>query len=118
VFGNYYGTLCREVEPYCKQGVGALLEIDVQGWEQVKRRYPQAVSVFVRTSTLEVLEERLRKRRTETEEELNRRLDGARLELARAPDYDFQVINDDLNVALASLRAIIAPLFEGKRHAG
>jgi guanylate kinase len=118
VFGNYYGTLEREVTPYRQQGVGVVLVIDVQGWEQVKRRCHDAVSIFVRTSSLEILEKRLRDRKTESPEALQRRLAGARNELARAGEYDFQVINDDLATALAAMRAILEKLFERKIHAG
>jgi guanylate kinase len=112
VFGNYYGTLKSEVEPYRQEGTGVLLDIDVDGWRQVRRQHPEAVSIFVRTSGLDVLEKRLRQRGSETEESIQRRLEGARAELAEAPRYDHQVINDDLEAALAALRRIIRPLFE------
>jgi guanylate kinase len=118
VFGNWYGTLQREVEPYRARGEGVLLEIDVNGWRQVKLLCPDAVSVFVRTSSLEVLEQRLRRRGTETEATLRRRLDGALRELASADRYEFQVINDDLDSALDVLRNIVRPLFERTKHAG
>ncbi len=112
VYGNYYGTLRREVEPVRAQGRGVLLDIDTKGWEQVKRLCPEAVSIFLRTSSLETYEKRLRERGTESEEALQRRLAGARAELARAPEYDYQVINDDLDSAVAQLRTVVARLFE------
>jgi guanylate kinase len=111
VHDNYYGTLASEVQPYREQGLGVLLDVDVQGWEQVKQRCPDAVSIFVRTSNLETLEQRLRDRRSETEDSLQRRLTNARLEIARAGEYDYQVINDDLDTALASMRVILAKRF-------
>jgi guanylate kinase len=111
VFGNYYGTLKAEVDPFRAAGMGVLLEIDVNGWAQVKQKCADAVSIFIRTSSLEVLEERLRRRRSETEETMKRRLDGARAELARIGEYEHQVINDDLDEALKNLRSIIGPLF-------
>jgi guanylate kinase len=111
VFGNCYGTLKSEVEGPRREGTGVVLDIDVKGWQQVKRHCPEAVSIFIRTSSLQVLEERLRGRRTESEEAIQRRLAGARAELAFAPHYDHQVINDDLDIALAALRGIIKPLF-------
>ena len=114
VFGNYYGTLKREVEPPRLQGIGVMLDIDVKGWEQVRRHCPEAVSIFLRASSLETYEKRLRDRKTETEATLQRRLEGARMELTRAPEYDYQVINDDLTSALANIRAILSPLFERK----
>lgn len=111
VFGNYYGTLRSEVEPFRQRGVGVLLEIDVNGWAQVKAKCPDAVSIFVRTSSLEALEDRLRLRSSETEESIKRRLAGARLELTRIDEYHHQVVNDDLDQALTNLRALIGPLF-------
>ncbi len=111
VFGNRYGTLRTEVEPYRRQGQGVLLEIDVKGWEQVKRRCPDAVSIFLRASTLDAYEQRLRDRKTDSEAAIQCRLEGARAELARAPDYDYQVINDDLEVAVAQVREIVLGQF-------
>ncbi len=118
VFGNFYGTLAREVEPYRQQGIGVLLEIDVQGWDQVRQRCPDAVSIFIRTSDLRICEERLRNRDTEREASIGRRLQGAQVELARAGEYNFQVINDVLDEALAQLQKIVANLFERNNHAG
>jgi len=118
VFGNYYGTPRSEVEPFRQQDIGVLLDIDVKGWEQVRKSCPDVVSIFVRTSSMETYEKRLRDRKTETEAALQRRLEGARLEVARAPEYDYQVINDDLEIALTETRRIIGPLFERKTHAG
>ncbi len=112
VHGNYYGTLENEVTAYRRDlAQGVILDIDVQGREQVKKRCPEAVSIFIRTSHFETLEERLRKRHTESEEAIQKRLKNARTELARAHEYDHQVINDDLETALAAMRAILGPLF-------
>ena len=118
VFGCYYGTLRREVDPYRDQGQGVILDIDVQGAAQVRRRCPEAVAVFLKTSSLAVLEERLRKRGTETEEAIQKRLAGARRELEHLPEYDHVVINDDLDTAVEDLHTIVRRLFEGGTHAG
>lgn len=115
VVGNYYGTLRSEVEPYREQGIGTVLDIDVQGAAQVRKQCPDNTSVFLRTSTMEVLEERLRNRGTETEAVIQKRLANARRELARASEYDIQVVNDDLATAVAELRVLIERQFhEGK----
>ena len=111
VFGNYYGTLKVEVDPFRALGMGVVLEIDVNGWAQVKEKCADAVSIFIRTSSLEVLAERLRRRRSETDETMKRRLDGARVELARTGEYHHQVVNDDLEAALSNLKSIISPLY-------
>jgi guanylate kinase len=117
VHGNYYGTLRREIDPYREQGQGVILDIDVQGADQVRPQYPEHVSIFLRTSSLDAYEERLRKRGTETEESIQRRLAGARRELARAGDYQYQVVNDNLDAAVAAVRAIVRRPFERDKHA-
>jgi guanylate kinase len=116
VHGNWYGTPVDEVTPYREQGIGVVLDIDVQGAEQVRNRCPDAVSIFVRTPDLATLEKRLRQRHTESEAAIQKRLHNARTELARADEYEHQVINDDLETALARTRAILGPLFEGSTH--
>jgi guanylate kinase len=114
VFGQYYGTPRTEVEPYREQGLGVLLDIDVQGAAQVRQKCPDTVSIFLRASSLDAAEElktleaRLRKRGTESEEAIQRRLSGARTELARAGEYDYQVINDNLERAVAEVSALIS----------
>lgn len=112
VFGNYYGTLKREVEPFRQQGVGVILVIDVEGADSVRRQCPDAVSVFLRASSLETYENRLRARGTDTEEAIRRRVEGAQRELAEAHTYDYQVINDDLETAVTQLHAIIQRQFQ------
>jgi guanylate kinase len=111
VYGNYYGTLKREVEPYRQEGKGVILEIDTQGAAQVKRQYSDVVRVLLRTKSMADFEERLRKRGTESEEDIQRRLLGAQQELAGAVDYEHTIINDDLDKAVAEFRAIIEGLF-------
>jgi guanylate kinase len=118
VFGCYYGTLRREVDPYRENGQGVILDIDVQGAAQVRRLCPEAVTVFLKTSSLAVLEERLRKRGTESEAAIQRRLDGARRELEHVAEYEHVVINDDLDTAVENLHTIVRRLFEGGKHAG
>lgn len=110
VFGHRYGTLKSEVEPYIKKGVHVLLEIDVQGAEQVRRAFPNAVLVFLRTSSLEEYERRLRSRGTEDEAAIQRRLQGAVGELAAASRYDYQIVNDDLDSAVRQFRQLIEGL--------
>jgi guanylate kinase len=111
VHDNYYGTLVKEVTPFREQGIGVLLDIDVQGAAQVRKRFPDAVSVFIRTTRFETLEARLRRRHKDTEEVIQKRLRNAQAELARAGEYQYEVINDDLESALASMCKILGPLF-------
>jgi guanylate kinase len=118
VHGNWYGTPAAEVIPYRAQGTGVILDIDTKGREQVARLCADAASIFLRTSSMAEYERRLRARGTENEEQIQRRLRAAETEHARAGEYNFQVINDELPAALAQLRAIVGPLFERTRDAG
>lgn len=117
VHGNCYGTPRREVIPYRAQGIGVILDIDVNGCAQVRRQCPDAVSIFLRTSSMAEYERRLRARGTETEEQIQRRLRSAEAELVRASEYNFEVINDDLQTAQDAMRSIVGPLFERNRDA-
>lgn len=112
VHDNYYGTLKREVEPYRQQGIGVILDIDVQGAALVRKQCPDQVSVFVRAPSLAAYEERLRKRDTESEAAIQRRLAAARGELERAGEFDHVVVNDDLDVAVDSVHAILERAFK------
>jgi guanylate kinase len=118
VHGNYYGTLRREVDLYRPKGIGVILDIDVQGAAQVRRQCPDQVSVFLRAPSLAIYEQRLRKRGTEDEAAIQRRVAAAQGELAHAAEYDFEVINDDLDQAVAALRGIVRRQFERNDHAG
>lgn len=106
VHGNLYGTPRERVEEKLGQGRDVILEIDVQGARQVRERMPEAVSVFIFPPSAEVLEERLRQRGTEDEEELRRRLAKAAEESEERRDYDHVVVNDQLDRAAAELCAI------------
>lgn len=108
--GDWYGTLKSEVTPRLEAGKWVVLEIDVQGTLAVVEQYPEAVTIFVRPSSLAELERRLRDRGTESEAALARRLEVARRELASADRYRFQVINDDVEAALKQLRNILSSL--------
>lgn len=107
VHGNCYGTLVSEVESKLSQGTSLILEIDVQGALQVKKRFPDAVLIFIKPPSLAVLRARLSGRGTESPETIELRLSNARSELALAERYDEVVVNDDLDSAVAELLDII-----------
>lgn len=118
VHGQWYGTLRREVEDYRARGVGVLLDIDVQGADQVRALYPDCLSFFIRTSSWAAYEERLRKR-GESAENIARRLETARRELQRSNEFDYIIVNDDLESAVAQVRDLIAQAFhKGETDAG
>jgi guanylate kinase len=103
VHGNYYGTPVSEVERLFANGYDVLLEIDVQGYEQVKAKMPEAYGIFIAPPSLVVLEERLRGRATDSEEQIQTRLRNARLELALKDRYNAVIVNDDLDAATREL---------------
>lgn len=109
VFGNLYGTLKSEVQPFRERGQDVVLEIDVQGARQIHARVPDCLMVFLRSSSLAEYERRLRGRGTEDEASLKRRLAAVERELAAAGEYDVQIINDDLETAVARFRALLQP---------
>jgi guanylate kinase len=112
VHGQRYGTLRSEVDRWLAKSCGVLLDIDVQGAAQVRRKCPHALSIFLKLPSWEMYEERLRKRHTEDEAAINRRLATAKRELERAGEYDFQIANVNLDTAVAEVRGLIAQRFE------
>lgn len=107
VFGNFYGTPKQAVLDAMDLGKDVILEIDVQGGLQVRENFSSAVLIFIYPPSLEELENRIRKRGSESEEEIHRRLSGAKWELEQSPKYDYGVLNDDLATAVADCKAII-----------
>lgn len=105
--GNYYGTPLDPVEEHLEQGHDVILEIELQGALQVKKRLPKAVTVFIAPPSFEELERRLRGRGTETEEVIQNRLAIARQECANMDEFRFIVVNDEVDAAADRLRAIM-----------
>jgi guanylate kinase len=107
VFGNYYGTAAADTEALLAAGNDVVLVIDVQGARQVRRAWPGVRSIFVLPPSFEVLEARLRGRSQDAEDAISRRLQVARDEVRAYTEYDYIVINDELEPAAARLAAII-----------
>lgn len=109
VHGNYYGTPLDEFENAQITGVDLLLDIDVQGASQIRKSYPTAVFCFVLPPSLEVLERRLIERNSDGDIDINRRLIRAKEEMDPSilEEYDYIIINDELDEALESLSSII-----------
>ncbi len=106
---NFYGTLKSEVARIWEKGKHVIFDIDVVGGLDIKRIYPErTLSVFVKPPSVEELKNRLKKRSTETEEKINMRLAKASVELATAPQFDFIIENDELNVALKEAESLVA----------
>lgn len=108
VFGQLYGTARKQLRAAQRAGRDILLDIDVQGHQQVRRQLPEAVSVFVLPPSYRELERRLRHRHSDAPEVIARRLKAARREIRRWREYDYLVMNDRLSDALRGLRAVVA----------
>lgn len=109
VHGNYYGTPREPAEKILAQGRDVLFDIDYQGTRQVKEKCSQdAVTVFILPPSMKELRTRLERRAEDPPEVIEKRLNAARNEISRWKDYDYVLINDDLQTAFADLRAIIA----------
>ncbi len=105
--GNYYGTPRKAVEELREQGKNVILEIEVDGAQQVMRKCPDALSIFLIPPSMEELERRIRGRKTETEDVITERLERARKEMKTADKYKYVVCNDDLQLAADIVAHII-----------
>jgi guanylate kinase len=119
VHGNLYGTLRSEVLRVLESGKHVLMDVDVQGAVQFTRVFPQAVTIFILPPSAEVLLERLRMRQTETAAQLASRLQSALQELQSVDEYEYVVVNDDLDSAIKRIGSIIdAEVFSRDRVVG
>jgi len=116
VFDNFYGTARRTVEQELAAGRDVLLEIDWQGAEQVRKLMPEAVSVFILPPTRAELERRLRARGTDDETVIARRLRDAVADMSHWPEFDYVVVNDEFERAVADLAAVVAGRGEASRR--
>lgn len=105
--GNYYGTPESSIRHWLAQGKNVLLEIEVQGAEQVMDHRADLVSIFITIPSMQELERRLRDRATETEEKIRTRMTVAKRELSRAFRYDYVVLNDEVERAVGRINTII-----------
>ena len=107
VYGNFYGTPLNKIEERLNRGEDILLEIDVQGALNVKRKCPEGVYIFLLPPSLEELKRRIEGRGTETPESLNRRMKNALAEINVGLEYDYVVVNDSIENAVEKIKAIL-----------
>jgi len=107
IYGNLYGTSQKWIDKAIASGQDILLEIDSQGAQQVRRIFSNTVSIFVLPPSLEVLETRLRNRNQDCQEVIARRMAAARQEISRVHEYDYVIINENLDEALRGLTCIV-----------
>jgi guanylate kinase len=105
--GNYYGTPKQRVKEQLDRGRSVVLEIEVIGARQIKKAFPESLSIFVLPPSIEELEKRLRGRAKDSQEAIARRLERAKEELLVSDEFDRQVVNDDLETALSAIEAAI-----------
>ena len=108
VHGNYYGTSKRWIEAEMTVGRDVLLEIDWQGAQQVRKVFPDAIGIFILPPSTEALKARLSGRGTDSAETIARRIAAAQDEMRHADEFDYVIINDDLQQALDNLRSVVS----------
>lgn len=107
VFGNYYGTSRETIEQVLASGVDVFLDIDWQGAQQIRKRMPQARSIFVLPPSKDELDRRLRGRGQDSEEVIAKRMAQAVAEMTHFAEYDYLIVNDDFDLALSDFKTII-----------
>ena len=108
VFDHYYATSRSQVEKHLADDRNVILEIDWQGARQVRESMPECITVFILPPSVEELERRLRDRRTDAPEVIERRLRDALSDMSHWDEFDYVIINDDLDTAVADLEAVLA----------
>ena len=107
VHGNYYGTSKKWIESEMSSGRDVLLEIDWQGAQQVRKSFPKAIGIFVLPPSMDVLKTRLSGRGTDSAEVIARRIAAAHDEMRHVDEFDYAIINDDLQQASGDLQSIV-----------
>ncbi|MEG8946854.1 guanylate kinase [Rosettibacter firmus] len=106
-YDHYYGTLKKTIDENLANGFTTIFEVDVKGALNIKKVYPDAVLIFIAPPSIDELKERLKKRNTETDEELKKRIDRAEMELSYKNNFDYVVENINLDEAKEKVKKII-----------
>ncbi len=107
VFDNYYGTALESIKHHLSKGKRVILEIDWQGANQVKKKFPNAISIFILPPSKEDLKKRLQQRAQDDQSTINKRMTNAKNEMLHYKNYEYLVINEDFDIALSNLEIII-----------
>lgn len=107
VFNHFYGTSTEQIAQRLEQGIDVVLDIDWQGAEQIRRIFPDAVSIFIIPPSLEALKQRLMNRRQDNEGVISDRMTKAQDELSHYPEFDYLIVNDNFEHAAVELRSIV-----------
>lgn len=104
---NLYGTPKKPIDDWLKEGKSVILKIEVHGATKIKELYKDSIAIFILPPSIEILEQRLRKRGTENEEDLRKRMEIAVSEIERSSDYDYVIYNDNLETAVDEIVEIL-----------
>ncbi|MCK4395888.1 guanylate kinase [candidate division WOR-3 bacterium] len=107
VHNHYYGTPKKMFKETLKKGYNIIMDLDVQGGINIKKRYPDGIYIFILTKNVDILKRRLTRRKTNTEESINERIKNAREELRFIKEYDYVVINDTIKKTIDTILAIL-----------
>jgi guanylate kinase len=111
-YDYYYGTCSNFIENCINNGKSVILEVDVHGAVEIKRIYPDAILIYIAPPSLEELRIRLKKRQTENEEDLKKRIERAKMELSHKDKFDYFIINNDLNIAYYEIKILIGKIID------
>jgi guanylate kinase len=111
-YDYYYGTFRDFIENCINNGKSLILEVDVHGAVEIKRIYPDAVLIYIAPPSLEELRVRLKKRQTENEEDLKKRIERAKMELSHKDKFDYFIVNNDLNTAYNEIKNLIGKIID------
>jgi guanylate kinase len=107
IFHNRYGTPKSEIDRVFRNGHSILFDVDVKGALSIKRQYPEALLIFIQPPSLEVLHDRLVNRKTESAESIRARVERVPMEMAMEKDFDYRVVNDNMERAVAEVERIV-----------
>ena len=107
IYGDFYGTLRSEVQRSFRSGKSMLFDVDVKGALSIKKRYPEAILIFIKPPSNEVLKKRLVKRKTESEEALQKRLERVPMELEQEKLFDYSLVNEDVKTTVNEIEKIL-----------
>ena len=113
--GNYYGTPKKSVEERLNEGKNVILEIEIQGAMKVKEKFAEAVMIYIIPPSMEILYKRLVERGRETDEQIRARMEITKSELPKAMNYDHIIVNDDLQMCVDEVSALIDKQLENKQ---
>ena len=111
-YDYYYGTFRNFIDNCINIGKSVILEVDVHGAVEIKRIYPDAILIYIAPPSLDELLIRLKKRQTENEEELKKRIERAKMELSHKDKFDYFIINNDLDTAIHEIKVLIGKIID------